>query len=106
MEKINFIDFPSFRQTVLLDEVNYVLKFDWNSRYNFWALSFYDILFNPIVLGIKIVLNYELINKFNAYDMPQGLMYAVDPNDNFDPIEKDDFINGRVSLIYIPESDV
>ena len=105
MVKINFQDFPSFQQEVILEDSNYVLNFNWNSRGGFWDLSFLDAFRNPLVMGIKIVLNYELIRKFQGYGLPEGALYAVDPSGDTSRIEQDDFINGRVNLIYVTDEE-
>ena len=105
MIKINFQDFPSFQQEVIIDESSYVLNFNWNSRGEFWELSFLNALREPLVMGIKLVLNYELIRQFQGYGLPDGALYAIDASGNNSKIEQNDFINDRVSLIYITDEE-
>ena len=106
MIRIPFENYPSFRQEVLLDNTSYILDFNWNSRGQFWSMGIYNVFKEPVVLGIKLVLNYELINQFSAYDIPQGEMYVIDPSGDRGEIEQYDLVNGRCSLIYLSEDEI
>ena len=106
MVKINFQDYPSFQQEVVLDNDSYVLNFNWNSRGGFWDFSILDTLLNPILQGLKVVLNYPLTRQFKYKDIPQGEFYAVDASGDGSRIEQNDFVNGRVSFIYLTEAEL
>lgn len=106
MISIPFFEYPSFTEELEIDGTTYILKFNWNSRFSFWTISFYDVAQNPIVTGIKIVLNINLLAQFRAYAVPSGELRAVDASGNNRRIAQKDFVNGRLLLIYASEEEL
>ena len=106
MRKITWLDFPDFTQEVVLDEDRYGLRFHWNSRGGFWTMSVLTTTQEPIVSGIKIVLGYNLLGRFRAYDVPPGDMIAIDPSGGTTRIEQNDFLTERCSLVYLTEAEI
>ena len=98
---IPFSGEASFTEEITLENTPYILVFNWNSRGSFWEMSFYDRSQNPLALGIKLVLNDELIGKFPEAGLPPGKMYVIDGTESEFDIAFDDFTNGRLSLIYV-----
>lgn len=106
MFKIPMQDLPAYTEQIVFEDTVYTLKFVWNSRGAYWTIDFYDIDENPLVIGIKIVLNYELISRFVDRGIPKGFLYAIDVSNNLEKIGRYDFINGRLSLIYVTEVEL
>lgn len=106
MITIPFKIFPSFTQEVTIEETPYVFRFDWNSRWQFWRMDISDREGNPLILGRKLVLYYELLKQFPDRGLPKGELYVIDPSlTNFSKITQFDFVNNRCSLVYFEESD-
>jgi hypothetical protein len=106
MLKINFIDYPSYTNEVILDNKSYIFKFVWNTRGEFWTLSILDTDKNIILSGVKFVLNYSLLSDYYHLDIPKGSLYVIDLTDNNNKIAFEDFNNERqLSLIYATEAD-
>jgi len=104
---IPFKDFPSFKEELTLDNIPYVLKFDWVSRGAFWLLSVYDREQNAILEGKKLVLNYEMFSQFTDRRLPPGRLYVVDSTyTNFEPLAQFDFLNERAYITYVDEAEV
>lgn len=102
---IPFAEFPAFRQSLTLEGVSYIFSFVWNTRDNAWTMSIYDDQNEPLVLGIRIVLNYELIGQYQHLEIPPGKIYALDTTGNVNPITYEDMFNGRISLLYLLEGE-
>ena len=104
---IPFTEYSYITKEVTLDNINYKLLFTWNTRMEAWVMSILKLDDTPILAGIKLVLNYELIAKFHHLDIPQGLMYVVDTSNDESKIAFDDFTSERgLRLIYIEEDEV
>ena len=102
---IPFSPFPSFRQTLSLEDVSYTFEFNWNTRGLFWSMSIYDNSSNPIVEGVVIVLNYDLLEQYQSRDVPPGKLYAIDTAGKKNRIEYEDMFNGRITLVYLLEDE-
>lgn len=96
---------PSFSQEVTLENIPYIFDFAWNARGEFWSMSIYNRDQQPLVYGVKVVLLYPLIGKFVGRNLPPGEIYALDPSDNTENIEQNDF-DSRLYLTYFTEEEV
>lgn len=106
MKRLPFSYFPSFQETLTLEEVPYTFRFDWNSRGAFWSMDIYDRDGNALLLGRKVSLFNELISQFPNRGLPSGKLYVVDPSlMNFTPISQYDIILERCSLLYVEEAE-
>jgi len=100
-----FPEFARFKQNVILDDVQYTLKFDYNGRGDFWSMSFWTLDDELICGGLKVVLNYELIRLYKGYGLPPGEMYALDTTDTEVDVDRDNF-GHNVQILYTPESEL
>jgi len=103
---IPFFTDSCFSQDIVLDAVPYHLRIYWNSRGAFWAIDVYDRDLNPLVMGIKIVNDYELFTNHPDRDLPPGLLLVVDYRGTDFDIAFDDFTNGNCDLVYIAEAEL
>lgn len=106
MLRIAFAEYPAFSQTVVLDGTAYRLRFQWNTRGQYWAMDLATQDKTPIVTGIKLVLDYELIGAYHAIGTPPGELWALDSTEKLLRIGRDDIKDGPVKLVYIPEAEV
>jgi hypothetical protein len=99
---IPFFETPSFQEEVTLDGIVYSLIISWNSLGAFWVLSIFDRDLNPIILGIKLVLNYELFKMHPKLNSPKGELYVIDIKEGSGTISFEDLTsNGRCQLVYV-----
>jgi len=103
---VPLFDSPDFKQAVVLDGVNYVLRIQWNTAGGFWSMSVYDANETLIRAGIKLVQWYPLRLQYNDPRLPPGEFVLVDTSTEANlPIGRNDFGTGRnVELWYIEES--
>ncbi len=98
---IPFFDSSSFQEEVTLEGVVFSFLFSWNTYGGFWVLHIFDRDLNPVVLGIRLVLNYELLGIHPGVDMPKGTLYVIDIKDGPDDISYEDLAsNGRCQVVY------
>lgn len=91
---------PSFSETISIDDVYYKLLFKWNASDESWLLDFLDINDNPIICGIKLVVEYELIRMHALPVMPPGRLFLFDLSGNYERCGFDD-LGGRCKLYYL-----
>lgn len=96
---------PSFTQSMVLENVSYIFNFKWNSRGEFWTMNINDDENTPLVQGIQIVLNFELLSQYQYKDLPPGKLYVLDTTGSLDPIAYEDMYNGRITLLYLNEGE-
>lgn len=102
---IPFAGFASFIEEVTIDDTPYKLTFDWNSRGQFWTMIIADRDDNVLFAGIKLVLDYEMIQDFPDRGLPTGGLLAIDPAGIKRIIERDD-LGKELFLIYASEEEV
>lgn len=107
MLQIPFTEYPAHTKELVLDEKSYVFTFVWNTRGEFWTLSIADTDKTTILDGIKLVLNYNLLQDFHHLAVPEGNLYVIDLSNNVSKIQYSDFTNERkLMLIYEELSDL
>ncbi|MEE9374554.1 MAG: hypothetical protein V3V00_15975 [Saprospiraceae bacterium] len=106
MVTIPWFDLASFEEEVTLDGTPFILSLKWISRSGFWTISFADREQNDLLTGRKLVHGGELLRQFTTRDLPPGMMFPTDETGNPDPILQDDFINGRMKLVYVEEDEI
>lgn len=63
----------AFQEQITLSSVIFLLYFRWNAMNQYWVMNIYDRNDQSILLGIKIVTNYNLTAQFAARTgMPKG----------------------------------
>jgi hypothetical protein len=92
---------PSQRLNVILDEQIYVLEIDWNTRGEFWTIGFATSDQIPLVDGIKIVCNLDLIELHKNPLMPRGSLIYLSPGDP----GRETLLSESSALVYIPEDE-
>lgn len=99
---IPLFDSPDFKQGVILDGKNYVLRIQWNTRGEFWSMSIYDGNETLLRAGIKLVQWYPLREQYNNPELPPGEFVLVDTSKEASlEIGRHDFGSGRnVELWY------
>lgn len=61
-----------------LDSDIFTFRFVYNLRTDRWAMSLYDALGNPLLLGLAVVTNWKLIDRFKTPGLPLGRLFTVD----------------------------
>lgn len=56
--------------TEVLGTLPVILRFKWNTRFSFWAMSIYDRQGTPLLSGIKLVRDFPLLDRLNLDTIP------------------------------------
>lgn len=100
---------PFYTETVPLDGRPYILTFKYSQREDRWYMDVTDVDSTlDIVLGIKIVPNFDLLGRFRYMpNCPQGALIATinDGNDDSAPGQNELGIASRVTLNYITQTE-
>lgn len=92
-------DMSSYQYTIELSNEIFLLKFYFNRRDNRWYMSIYDETENPIILGIPIIINWGLIDRFKMLERPLGSIFAINfSQEEKNPVRKD--LGTNVLLFY------
>ena len=93
-----------YRIGVTIEDVHYVMDFQWNSTESAWYFDMYDLDENPIIVGVKVVLGAFLGRTANALPFKDGILVAVDTTRKGKEAGFDD-LGTRVELRYLPTLD-
>lgn len=93
------IDSPSFKIRTILDGTQYVLKLDWNDRFERWSLSIFDESEVPLLMGIPLHINSDVVGRFEIEGLPLGQFMLFDNSLKGDEATRDSLGN-RTSLLY------
>lgn len=110
MIEISMRDANDFVESVVLEQENLKLHFAWNDEAYCWYVDVRTMTNEDIVQAIAVVPNFPLLTQYRRVGgLPPGELMAVVVDEN-DPhnqtIGRDDFINGRFTMVYIPEAEV
>lgn len=97
-------DNAAYYETVNINGTSYRLFFNWNSKDSAWYLSFLTTNNISIVSGIKLVVNYELINDYKDSGLPKGFLIAFDVLNTGEPVGRND-LGKRIKLLYFSENE-
>lgn len=97
------INVPNHNDSLLevtLDDEVFFLHFSWNSTGEYWTLAIENAYNDELVSSLKMLPNRPLLSFVRTSDLPLGQLIVV-REDNLDSLGRDDFANGKASLIYI-----
>ncbi len=100
--KYTLIEVPDLNDSVsriVLDDTVYYIRFTYNDTFDFWKLSVYTDLMEPIVQGIKIVPNYPLNLFVTTRPLPRGFFMAYSRDDR---ICRSNFRDGKAEFMFVP----
>lgn len=107
MQIIPFLNLPAFEEQLTLDNTAYKLFLFWNTRGEYWSLTFKDVEDNILVAGIRIILGAELLQKHPDRGLPPGQLWVLEPRGDFTRLEYNDFVGERqVQLAYLTEAEL
>lgn len=95
-------DLPSYIFSITLEAVVYYFSFEWNDRGGFWTMDIFDQDQVQIVAGIRMVVNINLLGRFNNPKLPAGTLYILDTSGKNNDPAVDNF--GSVVLLFYRES--
>lgn len=104
-------DLPHFDVQATLDDVTYTLEFRYNTREGFWYLHILSEGGEPILMGIKCVIDWPLARRTPTPGRPPGILSFIDTSGSrTDPgfdvdLGKGD-LGDRVQLLYFEAAEL
>ena len=105
MIQISMTDANDFVQSVTFDNTVYKLHFAYNDVLKGWSMDIRDSQNIDIVRSIRIVPNFPLLSQYKRHLGIKGEIVATLTTD-IKNIGRDDFINGKASLVYVSGSEL
>lgn len=72
MQIIPFKEPSQWQEQIELGNQTFVLSFSWNAMNEYWAMDILTRDLVPIILGIKVVANYDLTAQYVTNGKPSG----------------------------------
>jgi hypothetical protein len=94
-----------WRQEIELDGALFILRFKWNALNEFWTMDVLDGDENPIVYGVKVVVNWNLLEQYSKTEKPAGDILCQNIVGGFDKIQRYD-MNRVAELVYYAQGEL
>ena len=102
MQIIPFKDIAAFQQQITLDSVIFSIYFRWNALNKYWVMNILDRNEDPILLGVKVVTNFNLTYQFAAIaGMPKGDILCQNILGYWDTIQRFDMGQTNEIIYYV-----
>lgn len=94
----------AFRHSVDLSGTLYILEFRFNTRGDYWIMDVYDFGKLPVINGVVLSVNINLLANCSSAIKPDGILILVDGSGNGESCAADD-LGKRCALIYIENGE-
>lgn len=98
-------DDAAYTQTVSLEGIFYLLRIFWNTRDVSWYLDMSLTDATPIIVGKKLVIDHEIINRHKIPQQPPGALFLVDTGLSKETCGRTD-LGDRCKLIYLTSDEL
>lgn len=88
-----------FKIRTVLDGIELVLKIDWNDRAQRFQLSIFDANESPLVEGLCLNVDTEILRKYTIDGLPTGKLFLYDTSGTHSECGLDD-LGERCKLTY------
>lgn len=105
MQIIPFREPAQWREQIELEGITYTLRFKWNAMNQFWSMDVLNGNDDPIVFGVKIVTNWNLLEQYSMDDKPKGDIVCQNIVGGMQKIDRDD-MSTIAQLIYYAEGEL
>lgn len=70
--------YPCYSFTINLSEVTYTLEFFYNSRADRWRMNILDIVGNPVLMAVPLIIERDLTESYRYLKIPPGYLVVLD----------------------------
>jgi hypothetical protein len=102
MQIIPFKEAAQWQEQIEIQGVIYILNFTWNALNSFWTMDIYNRDEEPLILGIKIVPTYPLLQAFTVFGKPPGEIVCQNIVNSVSDIGRFDMSQKFVLVYYEP----
>lgn len=94
-----------YREEVELNGETFILAFQWNALNEYWSMNIFNRDLEPIVLGVKLVTQYNLTEQLVQSGMPLGDILCQNIVGGFEKIERND-MGETNELVFYAEGEL
>lgn len=105
MQIIPFKGESKFEMQIEIDGVIYIIKIQWNSLNEYWSMSIYNRNDDPLILGVKVVNNYDLLSQYVIEGLPKGNLICQSVIDEWGKIGRFD-MGQKSDLFYYSQGEI
>lgn len=89
--------------TLSVDGVEYLLRFTYNEKYDFWNFGLYTVNEEPIIAMTRIVPNFPIMHYYTYTDIPDGIFGCLSDTGE---AGRQAFNNQTAEFVYIPNVEL
>ncbi len=97
--------YPHQTAQAQLGDAFFTVVWRWNARDGVWYFGLSDVDVSPIVSGVRVVLNADLLRGVSDSRRPPGAIAVVDPASRTAEPGLND-LGTRVKVVYIPPEEL
>lgn len=88
---------------VVLDGKEYLIRFTYNARSDYWTFGLYELDETPLIACVKIVPNFPLTYFCSKTNLPNGVFGCLT---NKSHIGRNSFVNDEAVFVFVPMEDL
>lgn len=89
--------------TLSIDGVEYLLRFTYNEKYDFWNFGLYTVAEEPIIAMTRIVPNFPIMHYYTYTEIPDGIFGCLSDTDK---VGRQAFNQQTAEFVYIPKVEL
>jgi hypothetical protein len=97
--EISVPDYNDSFSSVVLSGKQYLIRFSYHDRFDYWDFGLFTSQRQPIVQGVKIVPRFPLNLYCSSESLPPGMFCVYS---DLERVGRRDFIEGRAVFAYVP----
>lgn len=86
-----------------IDGKEYLLRFTYNERYDYWSFGLYKSENEPVIAMTRIVPNFPIFHYYTDVAMPDGIFGCLSDRES---VGRQAFNNKTAEFIYIPNAEL
>lgn len=101
-----FIKVPDMNDSMSslsIDGTEYLIRFTYNERYDYWSFGLYKGDGEPIVAMTRIVPNFPLLHYHTDAALPDGIFGCLSDTDE---VGREAFNDRTAEFVYIPNAEL
>lgn len=96
-------DMNDSMSTLSIDGVEYLLRFTYNEKYDYWSFGLYNAEQEPIIAMTRLVPNFPVLHYYTYSDMPDGIFGCLSDKDT---VGRQSFKDKVAEFVYIPNVEL
>lgn len=101
-----YIKVPDMNDSMSILSINgreYVLRFTYNEKYDYWSFGLYDAKREPIIAMVRIVPNFPIYHFYSNQELPDGIFGCLSDQEK---VGRNAFVDKTAEFVYIPNAEL